>query len=94
MCFWESRRTMNEGMLTTCFLTLICLGIVTSIGQNVESGSLRLFRPEDLPRPRQKSYEGRWQNSNFSQLEMREKSRVEEKSQEDQLDGSLPTQAP
>merc|ERR1719233_2438892 len=25
MCFWESRRTTNDGMLTTCFLTLMSL---------------------------------------------------------------------
>merc|ERR550517_12263 len=31
MCFWESRRTTNDGMLTTCFLTLMCLCLIRTL---------------------------------------------------------------
>merc|ERR1719370_2148543 len=42
MCFWESRRTTNDGMLTTCFLTLMCLCLIRTLAWWIDLASPRL----------------------------------------------------
>merc|ERR1712212_1329747 len=42
MCFWESRRTTNDGMLTTCFLTLMCLCLIRTLAWWIDLASLSL----------------------------------------------------
>merc|ERR1739845_335960 len=39
MCFWESRRTTNDGMLTTCFLTLMCLCLIRTLAWWIDLAS-------------------------------------------------------